>query len=66
MCLWLFFLILIFILVVLVLRLFFSNFLIIDVGCLIILLVVIWFVSWGDKSCIGKGLFYDINYMDLW
>ena len=26
----------------------------------------IWLASWGDKSCIGKGLPYEINYMNLW
>lgn len=36
--------------VVLVFIVFLSNFLMIDVGCLMILLVVIWLISW-----LGKG-----------
>lgn len=68
-CLCFFFLILILIWLVFVLRLFFNSFLIMEVGCFIILLVVIWFVNWGDNNCIGKGKFvycFNVRKLGIW
>lgn len=51
---------------VFVLRLFFISFLMIDVGCLMIFLVVIWFVNFGGNMVMCFGLCVVLFVVVLW